>query len=104
MRILCVCRCGNKRSVFTRYVLQGSGKHEALACGLKYNTPETIEMLCKWADKILLAELIMSESIPIQYQEKIDFDFMIGPDDFPESITGPLKDLIYGKLKLLGYI
>ena len=99
-----MCRCGNKRSVFTRYILQGSGRHEAIALGFKYNTPETIALLCKWADRILLAELDMQYSILSKYQEKIDDRFFIGPDIYPENIEGELKDIVIDKLKVLEYI
>jgi len=104
MKFLCMCRCGNKRSVFTRYVLQGSGKHEAIACGYKYNTPDTIAMLCKWADRILLAEPEMKEHILAKYQTKIDEYFFIGPDNYPENIEGELKDTIIDKLGTLKYL
>lgn len=103
MKILCACSQGNKRSVFTRYVLNYS-KHEALAIGVDINTTDTIILLCNWADVILLAEPQMKKKIPTRFQHKVDDRFTIGPDVFPTNITGRLKDLVKVSLKNLGYI
>lgn len=102
MRILCVCSQGNKRSVFTRFILNHS--HDALAMGVNVNSPETIRMLSEWAEVILLAHPKMKKSIPVKCQGKVDDRFTIGDDIYPETITGVLKDEVYLKLKRLGYI
>lgn len=102
MKILCVCSQGNKRSVFTRYAL--NGKHDALAMGVDINTPETIRMLAEWADKILLAEPQMKKAIPVKCQKKIDLAFTIGADIYPASIGGKLKHIVQSKLRDLKYI
>jgi hypothetical protein len=102
MKVLCICDQGNKRAVFTRFLL--GHKHEALAAGVKTNSPETINLLCEWADKILLAELNMREYIPENYWYKIDNRFEIGPDIYKPSIRGHLKRIVRYKLRELGYI
>ena len=102
MKILCVCELGNKRSVFTRYLL--AFKYDALSVGIKNNKPETIRMLAEWADRILLAEPEMRKAIPMKCQKKIDLDFTIGADVYPPSITGMLKLVLQAKLKRLKYI
>jgi len=102
MRILTVCEQGNKRSVFTRNILHH--KHDVISFGIMTSTPETITMLCEWADKILLAEPNMVEMIPEVYRLKVDTRFTIGPDVWPTYIQGPLKDLVFMQLKALGYI
>lgn len=102
MRILCVCEQGNKRSVYTRFLL--NYKHEALSLGYKTNSKLTIKLLCEWADKILLAEPQMEDYLPKEYHFKIDKRFTIGPDNFPPSITGKLKRIVRQKLLELDYI
>lgn len=102
MKILCVCQEGNKRSVVTRYVLNRHG-HEALACGVRTNTRETLMLLCQWADKILVAEPQMSALLPGFY-EKIDRDFTIGPDIYKDSIDRHLKRQVEKELTKLGYV
>jgi predicted protein tyrosine phosphatase len=102
MRILCVCSQGNKRSVFTRQAL--NHLHDVLSIGVDTNDQDTIDMLAKWADIILLAEPEMQISIPIGYQPKIDHKFTIGPDIYPVSIKGKLMKIVNRKLKELGYI
>lgn len=102
MKILCVCSQGNKRSVFTRYVLNGT--HDALAMGVDVNSAETIRMLTQWADVILLAEPQMKKRIPVKHQKKIDQMFTIGPDNFSISIAGRLKQIVHNKLKELKYV
>lgn len=102
MRILTICEQGNKRSVFTRNILHH--QHDVISFGIATSAPETITMLCEWTDKILLAEPQMIDMIPEVYRIKVDTRFTIGEDVWPTYITGPLRDLIYTKLKFLGYI
>src|ERR1700676_4986840 len=96
MKILCVCSQGNKRSVVTRFAL--NHKHDALACGVDVNFKETLAMLCKWSDVILLAEPEMRRSLPVKYHKKIDTRYTIGPDIYPPSIDKKLYRLIKKKL------
>lgn len=102
MKILTVCSQGNKRSVFTRFIL--NHHHDVIALGVDTNTPGTIRLLSEWADKILIAEPIMKKKIPVRYQSKVDDNFTIGADIFPVSIGGRLLDMVGMKLKELKYI
>lgn len=102
MKILCVCSQGNKRSVFTRFLL--NHKHDAIAVGVDANSPETIKMLSEWSDRILLAEPEMRKSIPVKQHKKIDLNFTIGPDIYSTNIVGILKVVLVNKLKRLKYI
>lgn len=102
MKILTVCSQGNKRSVFTRFVL--NHHHDVIALGVDVNTPETIRLLAGWADKILVAEPIMKKKIPVRFQSKVDDNFTIGADVFPVSIGGRLLNIVGIKLKELKYI
>ncbi len=102
MKILCICDQGNKRAVYTRFLL--GHKHEALAAGVKTNSPETLQMLCEWADKILLAELGMRQYVHKDYYYKVDNRFEIGPDIYKPSIKGNLKRIVRNRLRELKYI
>lgn len=102
MKILCVCSQGNKRSVYTRYILNHS--HDVLALGVDVNTSETVTLLCEWAEIILIAEPFMRKKLPVKYHKKIDSKFTIGPDIYPVNVGGILKEIVYRKLKLLKYI
>lgn len=53
MKVLTVCRGGNVRSVSLGFLMKHSLGHDAIACGFEKNTPETINMLAQWADKIV---------------------------------------------------
>jgi hypothetical protein len=68
------------------------------------NSADTIELLCQWADVILMAEPKMIMQIPANYQHKVDTMFMIGPDVYDSNRSKTLEDLITPKLKILGYI
>lgn len=102
MKILTVCSQGNKRSVFTRFIL--NHHHDVIALGVDVNSPETIRMLSEWSDVILIAHPKMKKRIPTTLQHKIDERFTIGDDIYPESIGGILKEIVYQKLKVLKYI
>lgn len=56
MKILTCCFGGNVRSVGCKFVLHMKYGHDVLACGVDHNTPETIEMLCNWADYVIVME------------------------------------------------
>lgn len=101
MKILCVCLEGNKRSVITRYVLNRHG-HEALSCGIRPNSPETIQMLIDWADKVLVAEPFLAAALPTT--DKIDHNFAIGPDIYPSGFDRHLKRIVEKELTRLGYV
>lgn len=71
MKILCVCRGGNSRSVTCAYLLKQVYGHDALAVSYKYNAPETLRMLCDWADKIVVMRLGIVQRIPAEFFYKI---------------------------------
>jgi hypothetical protein len=58
MKIACFCNHGNVRSAaltraFKDLNLKDLIKHEAIALGLHCTTPETINMVVSWADKVV---------------------------------------------------
>jgi hypothetical protein len=65
MKVVCVCRGGQVRSVCTRYLLSDRfGFRKVLACGWEKNDQETVDMLCEWADVVLLLR-DASECVPL---------------------------------------
>jgi predicted protein tyrosine phosphatase len=80
MKYLCVCAGGNVRSVALAYVLKHELKgHEAIAIGGLTASKETVEMLCEWADFIVLMESHMTHFIQPKYNAKIKC-VDVGPD------------------------
>lgn len=80
-KILCVCQGGNSRSVHLAYVLKYRYGVDALACGWEGNEPATVEMLCEWAERIIVVEEFMIEKIADKHQPKVRC-FDVGPDRF----------------------
>ena len=106
-KILTMCAGGNLRSVGLKYLLKYKYGHEALACGQDSNSPETIDMLCKWADYIIIVTGEYRKFIPQEYQSKL-LCFDIGIDRFgyafhPELLGGfdrmIVEHGIFNKLK-----
>lgn len=80
-KILTICAGGNVRSVGLRYLLHYKYGHEVLACGQDANLPETIDMLCNWADYIIVVAEEYLPVVPEKYKNKL-FLYNIGPDRF----------------------
>ena len=55
-KILAVCIGGTVRSVAIKDVLNGTGKWDGLAASAISQTPETMKMLCDWAEVIVPVE------------------------------------------------
>jgi len=92
MRILCVCRSGNVRSVETKKCLNKGGYNDVLSVGSDLVSAHTLDMLCEWADIILLAKPEHGKNIKPGYRKKINLKFYIG-DDLETAINKQL-DLI----------
>lgn len=69
-KILVVCEGGNSRSVTMAYLLKQKYNKDALACGYRWNTPETMEMLYEWAEKIFAMDAKIMSAIPDKYGYK----------------------------------
>lgn len=80
MKILCVCRSGTFRSVETKRVLNIKGYNDVIAIGGFKVSQDTLNMLCKWADVILLAKPVHGKFIEDKYRNKINTEFYIGSD------------------------
>lgn len=104
IKILTVCNKGNCRSVGTRYCLYRRGYNNVIAIGCRVALPETLRMLCNWADMILLAEPWYIDSLPKGIYKKINKKFTIGEDIWSNPLNYRLHDIINKQLDLIGFI
>jgi len=77
-KILCVCRSGLVRSVETKRELNKRGYKNVLSVGFDFVSLATLDMLCEWADIILLAK--PEHGRYIKDKDKIITQFYIGDD------------------------
>jgi len=56
MKILTICRGGLVRSVALASVLRYEVGHDPIAYGVEKGTPETMKMLCAWADRVVVMQ------------------------------------------------
>lgn len=93
MKYLIVCDGGNVRSNALGYHLKWQHNREAIAVGRLYMSPETMEMLTSWADRIVLMQPHMTESIPVEYVDKV-IVADVGPDRFGIYIHPELNEMV----------
>lgn len=93
MRILCVCRSGIYRSVETKRQLNERGYNDVIAVGSSKVKQDTFDILCGWADTILLAKPIHGKRIKDGYRFKIETKFNIGSD---------MREIVKKQLDLIG--
>lgn len=70
MKVLTVCIGGVVRSVAIADVLRNNHGIDAIPLSAVNNSKETFEMLCDWADKIIMVEPRDAGTIPPQYKGK----------------------------------
>ncbi len=80
-KILTMCAGGNVRSVALKYLLKYKYGHEALCCGQDANSAETIDMLCSWADYVIVLTQEYEKFVPEKYKNKL-LCYDVGPDRF----------------------
>lgn len=90
MKILTVCDQWNNRSVHIAHLLK-YWWNDCIPVGLKTNSPETLDMLFQWADKIILTEDI--QTIPTQFNDKVIL-LNVGPDNYPRPFNKDLNELV----------
>lgn len=98
MKILVLCDQGNNRSVTIAGHLKYWG-HDVIPAGIKTNAPETLHMLARWADRIILTEAVQAAELgPFLdgYIHKTQ-TWDVGPDTYPRPFN---KDLL-GKVRAL---
>lgn len=93
MKILCVGRKGNSRSVVLAYLLKLKG-HDAIAVGMRCMGRDTRKMMLDWADLIVVLHEKCQEGIPEEYWGKTRI-WEVGPDiylkGFDENLTYMLE-------------
>ena len=70
MKILCLGRKGNNRSVALAGILKLKG-HDAIAVGMRCMGRDTRKMMLDWADKIILLHNKCIEGVPRDYHGKL---------------------------------
>jgi hypothetical protein len=103
MKILCICRNGFSRSVATRICLNKRGYKDVIAVGGEVTSLETMNMLCKWADKILLAKPEHGVFVTNGNEGKVDKQFTIGEDMWFHPLSTRMHKVIKEQLDLLNY-
>ena len=79
VKVLCLCSMGQNRSVVMTYLGKTYG-WDALAAGVDINDPQTIDMLCHWADYIWIAQWDMKSKIEnLNHHDKL-INLPIGHD------------------------
>lgn len=94
---LCICQGGRVRSVALRFVLTDEHQHDALACGLEKQEPETMEMLYSWADRVWLLDARFVSCIPDRWKHKLTV-LDVGPDRWGHENNGGLRDIVRKKI------
>lgn len=70
-KILAVCQHGSCRSVaMARFVKEWVGI-DGLAASYQYNRPETMRMLCEWADRIVVMMPEYASFVPAEFASKV---------------------------------
>lgn len=81
MKFLCICEGGNVRSRAMAYILHDLKGHEAIPIGCRWASPETMRLLCGWADRIIVMQPHMINAVPGEFHPKttcVD----VGPDSY----------------------
>ena len=93
MKLLILCSEGNNRSVTFAHLLKYWG-NDCIAAGVNTNSPETLQMLAKWADKIIFTEKGQEIPYAVLWQNKDYSDksvlFDVGPDTYPRPFNAEL--------------
>jgi len=70
-RILTICEYGNSRSVGLGWMLKHFYNKEVIACGIISTTPETFNLLCDWAESIIITFAPIEPYMPQKFKDKI---------------------------------
>ena len=70
-KVLALCQKGNMRSVALAFLLKKEYKADALAAGLVTSSFDTINMLCQWADLVVVTDKKLFPLVPPGYKEKL---------------------------------
>ena len=88
-----MCEGGTVRSVAMAYSLKYSFGQDALACSWAKNSPETIALLCEWADWIIVLQEKFTKYIPENCAHKMRV-FDVGPDRWGNPLNKELVEMV----------
>lgn len=94
MKILILCDHGNNRSVVLASRLKYIGPHDILTAGFETNEDETIVMLERWADLIIVVEEGMDTKVTHPYNFQKTQVWNIGPDRYPRPHNKELLAIV----------
>lgn len=97
-----MCQGGNSRSVALGYVLKYELGIDALACSWEKNTPETRDMLCRWADRIIVMQSMFVDKVPLEFYEKVTV-YDVGEDRWFNSLHPELLGICQGMVHVDPY-
>jgi hypothetical protein len=66
VKVLCVCNGGNVRSTALAEYLKGHHGHDAIAIGTFWSSPDTLRLLCEWADLICPVDTQHTDNLPVE--------------------------------------
>lgn len=92
MKILCLGRKGDSRSVCLAWMLKQLG-HDAVAVGMRCMGKDTREMMLKWADVIVLLHEKCGEGVAEEYWPKLKI-WPIGRDTYFRGFDPVLIDIL----------
>ncbi len=89
-KILCVCQNGNNRSVQFAHLLRYKYQPcDTIPVGTDMHSKETLDMLYKWADIIIVVEDKLAFKVPSKYESKIKI-WNVGEDRYPRPFNKEL--------------
>lgn len=98
MNVLVVCEWGINRSVTIAGQLKFWG-HDVLTAGTKAQTPQTMDMLSSWADRIIAVDKETMAEIPPAWKDKAQL-WDVGMDIYPRPYNPDLLRKVRGLMSI----
>ncbi len=92
-RFLTVCEGGAVRSVSLATVLRWDFQQDAIPLSAAKNGPEAVDLLCEWADYIVLMQPTFETVVPKKYSAKIRV-LDVGPDIWFNPMDNRLRQIV----------
>ena len=83
-----MCEGGTNRSVGLARVLKERG-HDAISVSWRWNSLDTIKLLCGWVDYVVVMEAYMKEKVPFAKQLLV---CEVGPDRYNNPMHSELLE------------
>lgn len=92
VKLLCVCEGGTVRSVSLAWVLKYEHGQDAIAASWLKNSQETLDLLAKWADRIVVLQPKFSSKFESFKAKLVVFD--VGPDIWVNPLHPKLLEIV----------